>query len=215
MILRLARRWFRVTAEYEGHKFFVRRESVLIERTPQSDSIPTGRSLSPDPSFLIAGEEGRVTGPVRCSSTLKARWFVTPLFLVLVVVETTDVAFAADSIPAIFAVTRDPFIVFTSNIFAILGLRALYFLLAGTMDLFRYLSVGLAAILCFVGTKMLISGFYHIPVGVSLGVVCSMLAVAVGASLLVSKSESGRVMSRPHDRDEPAEVTEQQVAIKV
>jgi tellurite resistance protein TerC len=144
-----------------------------------------------------------------------ARWFVTPLFLVLLVVETTDVAFAVDSIPAIFAVTRDPFIVLTSNVFAILGLRALYFLLAGAMGMFRYLSAGLAVILCFVGTKMLVSSFYQIPIGVSLGVVCGVLALSVGASLLVTKLESGRFVSRRHVRDEPAEVEEEQVEVKV
>jgi tellurite resistance protein TerC len=103
---------------------------------------------------------------------------------VLLVVEATDVAFAVDSIPAIFAVTRDPFIVFTSNVFAILGLRALYFLLAGAMKLFRYLSVGLAAILCFVGAKMLLSEWYPIPIPMSLGVVGGILGLSVLASLV-------------------------------
>ena len=107
----------------------------------------------------------------------------TPLFLVLVLVETTDLIFAVDSIPAIFAVTEDPFLVYTSNIFAILGLRSLYFVLAGVMDKFVYLKLGLSAILGFVGAKMLLTEVYKIPATVSLLVVVSMLAVAVVASL--------------------------------
>lgn len=138
-------------------------------------------------------------------------WAATPLFLVLLVVETTDVAFAVDSIPAIFAVTRDPFIVFTSNVFAILGLRALYFLLAGAMHLLRYLSVGLAAILCFVGTKMLISGWYEIPIVVSLGVVGGLLTLTVVASLLARRLESRSGASRPRGDDKPVGADEERV----
>lgn len=108
----------------------------------------------------------------------------TPLFLVLALVETTDLIFAVDSIPAIFAVTTDPFIVYTSNVFAILGLRSLYFLLAGVMNKFEYLKLGLAAILVFVGAKMALVDVYKIPSAVSLGVVAAILAVAVAASLL-------------------------------
>ncbi|HEY1269587.1 MAG TPA: TerC family protein [Candidatus Binatia bacterium] len=111
------------------------------------------------------------------------RLYATPLLLVLVVVETTDVIFAVDSIPAIFAVTMDPFIVYTSNVFAILGLRALYFLLAGIMHMFRYLKVGLAFVLCFVGIKMLLVDLYKIPIGVSLGIVAGILAVSILFSL--------------------------------
>ena len=108
----------------------------------------------------------------------------TPLFLVLALVEATDLIFAVDSIPAIFAVTRDPFIVYTSNVFAILGLRSLYFLLAGVMAKFEYLKLGLAAILVFVGTKMAIVDLYKIPSPVSLGVVAGILLVAITASLV-------------------------------
>ncbi len=115
--------------------------------------------------------------------------YATPLLAVLVTVEATDVIFAVDSIPAIFAVTRDPFIVYTSNIFAILGLRAMYFLLAGIMDRFRYLKPGLALVLVFVGVKMLVSEVYKIPIGVSLGVVVGILAAAIGASLVVTGRE--------------------------
>jgi tellurite resistance protein TerC len=115
----------------------------------------------------------------------------TLLMLVLVVVETTDVIFAVDSIPAIFAITRDPFIVYTSNVFAILGLRALYFMLAGVMEMFVYLKVGLSFVLCFVGAKMLLVDFYKIPIGVSLGVVGGILILSVIASLLVQRKAKG------------------------
>jgi tellurite resistance protein TerC len=108
----------------------------------------------------------------------------TPLFLVLVLVESTDLIFAVDSIPAIFAVTQDPFIVYTSNVFAILGLRSLYFLLAGVVDKFYYLKLGLSVVLVFVGIKMVMVDFYKIPVGVSLGVIAAILATSIVASLV-------------------------------
>ena len=114
------------------------------------------------------------------------RW-VTPLFLVLVMVETTDLIFAVDSIPAVLAITRDPFIVFSSNIFAILGLRALYFSLAGVMGLFHYLHFGLALILVFVGLKMIVSKWMHIPTPLALGVVVGVIATCVIASLVNPK----------------------------
>jgi TerC family integral membrane protein len=112
------------------------------------------------------------------------RTLATPLMLVLVVVEATDVVFAVDSIPAVFGVTRDPFIVFTSNIFAILGLRALYFLLAGLMHKFHYLSYGLGLVLIFVGAKMLVQRWYDIPVELSLAIVLGVLTVSIVVSLL-------------------------------
>lgn len=121
--------------------------------------------------------------------------FATPLFLVLLVIETTDVAFAADSIPAILAITRDPFIVYTSNVFAILGLRSLYFALAGMMEAFHYLHYGLAVILTFIGLKMLTSNFYHMPTVVALGVVGGVLLVSVGASLIWPKKKAESVVS--------------------
>jgi tellurite resistance protein TerC len=111
----------------------------------------------------------------------------TPLFLVLLIVESTDLVFAVDSIPAIFAVTNDPFIVYTSNVFAILGLRSLYFLLSGVIDKFYYLKLGLSVVLAFVGTKMVIVDIYKIPVGLSLGVIAAILTIAVVASLLRSR----------------------------
>jgi tellurite resistance protein TerC len=112
------------------------------------------------------------------------RRMATPLLLVLVAVEASDLVFAIDSIPAVFAVTLDPFIVYTSNIFAILGLRALYFLLAGVMERLRYLKVGLSLVLAFIGVKMLLAGVYKIPVEVSLAVVAALIGGAVLASLL-------------------------------
>ncbi|MER3437576.1 MAG: hypothetical protein C4346_08300 [Chloroflexota bacterium] len=113
------------------------------------------------------------------------RRYMTPLLLVLLLVESTDLVFAVDSVPAIYAVTDDPFIVFTSNIFAVLGLRALYFVIAGYLAELRYLNEGLAAILIFVGTKMVIADVYKIPALVSLGVIVTILIVAFGASVLV------------------------------
>jgi tellurite resistance protein TerC len=118
-----------------------------------------------------------------------SRWFATPLAVVLVVVETTDVLFAADSIPAILAITRDPFIVYTSNVFAILGLRSLYFGLAGMMEIFHYLHYGLAVILAFIGVKMVLSEVFKIPIGIALGVVAAVLAVSMLASVFSKKKK--------------------------
>jgi tellurite resistance protein TerC len=114
----------------------------------------------------------------------------TPLFLAIIVVEFSDLVFALDSIPAIFAITTDRFVVYTSNVFAILGLRALYFLLAGLVGIFAYLKYGVAAILAFVGVKMLLSRLYHIPTSASLGVILGLLVVSVAASLLLKPKES-------------------------
>jgi tellurite resistance protein TerC len=115
--------------------------------------------------------------------------YVTPLFLVLILIEVTDLVFAVDSIPAIFAITTDPFIVFTSNLFAILGLRALYFLLVDVADRFHLLKYGLAMVLTFIGVKMLIMPWYHVPVQASLTVVAVLISASCLASVLVSKSE--------------------------
>lgn len=146
-VIRLVRRFTRVTDQYHGQKFFVRQE--------------------------VAGRMRRVA---------------TPLFVVLVLVETTDLIFAVDSIPAIFAITTDPFIVYTSNVFAILGLRALYFLLAGVVHKFHYLKLGLSVVLVFVGGKMLLTDVYKIPIGLSLGVIALVLAISIAASLLFPKA---------------------------
>ncbi len=118
-------------------------------------------------------------------------WMITPLLLVLLVVEWSDLVFAIDSIPAIFAITRDPFIVYSSNVFAILGLRALFFVLAGMMDRFEYLKPGVALILVFVGTKMVLNGVFHVPIAGSLIVILSVLVGSVLLSMRKARS-SGR-----------------------
>ncbi len=146
-VLRWARKLFAFTDEYEGSKFFVRRQ---------------GRRMA------------------------------TPMLLVLLMIETIDVLFAVDSIPAVFAVTTDAFIVYTSNIMAILGLRALYFVLAGAMLRFRYLRPGLSIVLLFVGAKMLLAPFYRIPIVASLAIICLILAAAVVASLGEKRSAPSR-----------------------
>jgi tellurite resistance protein TerC len=117
------------------------------------------------------------------------RLLATPLFLVLLMVESTDLIFALDSIPAIFAVTEDPFIVYTSNVFAILGLRSLYFLLADAIEKFSYLKFGLAVVLTFVGTKMVLADIYKISIGISLGVIASILAISILASLWKARTD--------------------------
>jgi tellurite resistance protein TerC len=116
--------------------------------------------------------------------------YFTPLFLVLILIEVTDLVFAVDSIPAIFAITTDPFIVFTSNIFAIMGLRALYFLLADVADRFHLLKYGLAMVLTFIGAKMLIAPWYHVPVQASLAIVAVLIGASVIASLVVTRKEA-------------------------
>ena len=166
---------------------------MLVAR--QTESHPENNFL-----FRYVSKHIRVTRDYR-----EGRFFVrengkryaTPLLLVLLVVEITDVTFAVDSIPAIFGITRDPFIVFTSNVFAILGLRALYFLLAGVLDKFAYLKIALALVLAFIGGKMIAEPWLHIPVGVSLAVVLGMLASAVILSLLVKpKKVAGKDQPR-------------------
>ncbi|HUF42092.1 MAG TPA: TerC/Alx family metal homeostasis membrane protein, partial [Verrucomicrobiae bacterium] len=143
-VVRLFERLVPIIKEYDGQKFFVRRDG---------------------------------------------KTYATLLMLVLVVIETTDVIFAVDSIPAIFAITKDPFIVYTSNVFAILGLRALYFLLAGVMEMFVYLKVGLSFVLCFVGVKMMLVDVYKIPIGASLSVIGGVLLLSVAASWWVKKKQ--------------------------
>jgi tellurite resistance protein TerC len=122
--------------------------------------------------------------------TATGKVLATPLLLVLLVVEWSDLVFAIDSIPAIFAVTRDPFLVYSSNVFAILGLRALYFVLAGVLDKFVYLRPGISFILVFVGLKMVLSGWFHVPILLSLGVIVTTLALAVILSLRHSAREA-------------------------
>lgn len=113
----------------------------------------------------------------------------TPLLLTLLVVESSDVIFAIDSIPAILAVTRDPFIVYTSNVFAIMGLRSLFYLLSSVMEMFVYLKLGVSCILAFVGTKMLLSSVYHIPIYFSLGIIVGVLAISIITSITIGGSK--------------------------
>ena len=143
-ILRWLRGHLRVTPEFHGERFFVRRNGLL---------------------------------------------WATPMFLVLVLIEASDLVFAVDSIPAIFAVTTDPFIVFTSNIFAIMGLRALYFLLADMAERFHLLKYGLAIVLVFIGTKMLAMPWFHVPIQWSLSIVAGIILVSVAASLALAKPQ--------------------------
>ncbi|MGI8657243.1 MAG: TerC family protein [Candidatus Limnocylindria bacterium] len=143
-VLRVMRRLIPVTDEFEGQKFFTRRNGKL---------------------------------------------WATPLFAALVVVETSDIMFAIDSVPAILAITTDTFIVFTSNAFAIMGLRSLYFLLAGLIDRFEYLKFGLAALLAFAGVKMLLTDVVHLDVWVSLGIIVAILVTSVVVSLLATRSK--------------------------
>lgn len=126
---------------------------------------------------------------------IDGRWMITPLCVVLISVEIADVMFAVDSVPAIFAVTTDPFIVMTSNIFAILGLRSMYFALSGLVARLRYLKYGLAVVLMFIGVKILMAGFYPIPTVVALTVTAGILATAVIASLIKTASENGKEQS--------------------
>jgi tellurite resistance protein TerC len=121
---------------------------------------------------------------------IDGRWMLTPLALTMIVIEVTDLIFAADSIPAIFAITRDPFIVYTSNICAILGLRSLYFLLAGLMERFIYLRTGLAFVLGFVGIKMILADHFHLPTGISLVVIVVILAITITASMIVTRKRA-------------------------
>ncbi len=157
-LIRLVRRWFPITHEYDGHKFFTR---------------------------------------------VGARTMGTPLLIVLLMVESTDVIFALDSIPAIFAITKEPFIVYTSNIFAILGLRALYFLLANVIDKFHFLKYGLAVVLTFIGAKMVVTAFdIHIPTGISLVVVAVILLASVALSLLFPQEVEEHPMIRHGEGEE-------------
>jgi tellurite resistance protein TerC len=154
---------------------------------------------------VASGEHGsrffvRVPGPGGI-----LRWAATPLFVVLAMVETTDLMFAVDSIPAIFAVTRDPFIVYSSNVCAVLGLRALYFVLAHAVAGLRYLRPGLAAILLFVGMKMLLGEIIEIPIGLSLAVITGILALAVIASFSrQARHEMARTRLGAHDDQAPS-----------
>ena len=151
-----------------------------------------------NPIFRFASKHLRLTKEYHGSSFFvrqNGQLFGTPLVLVLLIIELTDVAFAVDSIPAIFGITRDPFIVYTSNVFAILGLRALYFLLVGLLDYFRYLGIGLALILIFIGVKLIAEPWLHISVAYSLGVVGILLLLTIVLSLWAGPKKGVQITS--------------------
>ena len=163
---------------------------IQMLRRPEPDVDPSKsfglrllRRFVPVDSDLTGG---------RFITRLGSRWHATPLLAALVVIEFADLAFAVDSVPAVLAVSRDPFIVFSSNALAILGLRSLYFALAGMLRAFHHLAVGVALVLMFVGVKMLISGWIEIPIGVTLGVVVATLGASVIASLAGRKPAAAR-----------------------
>ena len=157
----------RVTKEYHGDKFFVK-----LEETQYGDLEVKSKSMT-----------------IQRKIGTKLVRYATPLLIVVGVVEFTDLLFAVDSIPAIFSVSKDPVILFTSNIFAILGLRSMYFLLAGLLPMFKYLDKGVAFILGFIGIKMVISPVYHIDNLISLGVIGTVLVLSIGISLITYKKE--------------------------
>lgn len=154
---------------------------VMAARPPDLDKNPVLR-IARRYLRVAPGEHG-ASFIVRHDGALH----VTPLFMVLVLIEATDLVFAVDSIPAIFAITTDPFIVFTSNIFAIMGMRALYFMLAAVAQRFRLLRYGLALVLMFIGAKMLAAPWFHVPVQASLAVVAALIGASIAASLVVTR----------------------------
>ena len=156
---------------------------VMAEKTPDLEQNPVLK-FARRHLRIAEGDHGEKFSVMKDG----VRYF-TPLFLVLILIEVTDLVFAVDSIPAIFAITTDPFIVFTSNIFAIMGLRALYFLLADVADRFHLLKYGLAMVLTFIGTKMLIMPWYHVPVAASLAIVAVLIGTSVIASLIATRKE--------------------------
>jgi tellurite resistance protein TerC len=185
LALRLVRRLFPVTPDFDGPKFFTRLRGRSPEALPQVNPGPTSN----------AGPGGKCSGAAK--ARLDGRWALTPLALALVLVETTDLLFALDSVPAVFSVTRKAFIVFTSNVFAILGLRSLYFVLAGALNCFRYLKTGLSVVLVFVGAKMLVEPHtlparwfqIQIPTGVSLLVAATILFLSIALSIVAARRE--------------------------
>jgi TerC family integral membrane protein len=156
---------------------------IRMARTRDEDTIDPEHNVAVRVARRVLPFSERFDGQKFVTRSQAGRLLATPLLLVLLVMEWTDLVFAIDSIPAIFAVTRDPFLVYSSNIFAILGLRALFFVLAGMINRFIYLKPAVAFILVFVGLKMVLSGWFHIPILISLAVIILSLAVAVIASL--------------------------------
>jgi tellurite resistance protein TerC len=179
----------------ESFHFLIYGFGILLLLTGIKMWRSNGHSVNPEKNFVLRGVRRLVPMTdeyhgqqffIRNAGKLVA----TPLFAVLVVVETTDIMFAIDSIPAIFAITTDPFIVLSSNLFAILGLRALYFLLAGLIARFIYLKQGLAALLVFAGAKILVSDVYKLPIPITLAVIVGVLAVSIAASLFATRHKT-------------------------
>lgn len=166
--------------------------------------------INPEKNFLVNGF--RKLFPVlpnfhedKFFVRIDGKLFATPMIIVLLIVETTDVVFALDSIPAILAISEHPFIIYTSNIFAILGLRALYFALAGVMQLFHFLKYGLSIILVFIGVKIMIADFYKIDIGVALGTVAAILSISVVASLIFHQQPTEPVTPNNEPKGNKAE----------
>lgn len=157
---------------------------VMAEKTPDMEKNPVLK-LARRLLRISEGHHGE-----KFMVKKNSVFYFTPLFLVLILIEVSDLVFAVDSIPAIFAITTDPFIVFTSNIFAIMGLRALYFLLADVADRFHLLKYGLAMVLTFIGTKMLMAPWYHVPVAASLAIVAVLISASVVASLIATSKRA-------------------------
>ena len=176
-VLRLFRRWIPVTEDYEGENFFVRRPAAGSDSRDSYQGMPSGM---PNGSQNQRAFRRWIRGVVHHG---RAGLYATPLFAVLLIVETTDLLFATDSIPAVLAITLRAFIVYTSNVFAILGLRSMYFVLSGMMEVFHYLHYGLSVVLIFIGAKMLAADYYPIPTAVALGVVAAVLLISVLASV--------------------------------
>ena len=159
---------------------------MVFEKVDLEDSKPNWQVRMARKWLRVAPEDAGT----RMMIHRDGKWFATPLLLALIAVELSDIVFAVDSVPAVLAITRDPFIAYSSNAFAILGLRSLYFALAHILPRFRYIHQGLALVLAFVGTKMVLSEHFTIPNGISLAVICGILAVAALASRLVPAGKS-------------------------
>ena len=183
---------FGVFLIYTGIKMFSHKDNENVDPSKNifvkifKRFFPVTDQMHDDKFFVRSQESGDR------SQETGGRWLATPLFITLLVIETTDVAFAVDSIPAVFSVSRDPFIILTSNIFAILGLRALYFALAAVAKYFTYLKYGLGIILSFVGIKMLLDvfGIYEVPTWMSLLIIFSLLVLSMGLSVVISRRKA-------------------------
>jgi len=174
---------------------------ILLIFTALRMLVNKQQSFDPDKNILVRIARkiypvaSEYNGP-KFFSRVDGQKAITPLFLVLLIIESTDILFAIDSIPAIFAITTDPYIVFTSNIFAILGLRSLYFALASMLDKFRYLKVSLVFILIYVGIKMLLSHSYKIPILISMSIIAGMLSIGIFTSIVATHSEKKSVAAK-------------------